>query len=223
MIVSQLQFAVSLMVAGRYDEATMTLDHLLVQLRKYFFAHETLAETKRPVATVEAFLGPRCSAHRSIVNTAQAMEYPIYERVMLIRGVDDHSAWANEMDVAVITSVVLFNKGLIFHIIGQRFGAGKNTELNMARAKVLYEKACHLIRTCSSSVDQNFWIKLVLVNNLGQICSSLCDRSGEQACLVYIDQLLTHRYKQEGCGYDEKELQLNVMLLLGAYRPSPAA
>ena len=234
MVVSELQFAVSLMEGGHYEEAITAMDQMLGQLRTYFFAQEKLTEAESKIsrqeawpatATVEAFLGPRCVpvAHRSTENKAHATEYPVYERAMILRVVNDDSAWTNEVNVAVITSVVLYNKGLIFHMLGQGHGAGHHVELYNTRAKALYEKALHLINTCSSAVEQNFWIKSVLLTNIGQICSYLCDRPGEQACLAHIDHLLAHRNIQANSGHDETEIYMNVVFLLGVHRPSPAA
>jgi hypothetical protein len=227
MIVSRLQEAVRFIVSGSYQEAFHVLDETLVNLNSYFQAQQDkLNETdlvgeSLPSPTVEAILGPYCIAQCGEV--FHQSEYPMYGRAMLIQGVDDASAWASEVNVAVLAAVVLYNKGLICHILGQGSTKISGAEHYNTRARVMYEKAFNLVNTCNPSIESNFWLKLVLLNNLGQLFSYICDRSSEQLCLSNLDMLLTHKQIQDARSCEEMELKLNVMLLLGVHRPAPAA
>ena len=203
------------------------LDHVIHDLKAYFHAQQVqLAESdpksKAQVAvpTVEVRLGPEIESKSS--SGLLASEFPIVRKALLIRG-GATSAWSTEMNIAKITSAILFNKGLIFHL---RSEGDKNTPYHAAhinKARIFYQKALELIYTCSPSEHDDFLLKSILLNNLGQICSSACDRCGEQVYLTELEKLLRHRHESDKMDGTESELILTLVLLLGVHRPAPAA
>ncbi|GKY96290.1 hypothetical protein MPSEU_000588700 [Mayamaea pseudoterrestris] len=230
MIIAHLERAVCLMASGSYIEAVSVLDQTLQELRTNFLAQEeelvdeadsASLDELMPSPTLNAILGPICAA--TACETLSTGEYPIYKRAMLVSGMVDESVLSNEVNVAVISAVVLFNKGLIFHILGQGNSKCLAIETYITRARTIYNKALCLITACSPSTCDNFWLKSILLNNLGQICFYKCDRTGEQLCLMEMEKLLIHRVEDNAIEGEETDLQLNVVLLFGVHRPSPAA
>jgi hypothetical protein len=227
MIVSRLHLAVSLMTKGFYEEAIAELDDTIKSLKTYFYTQQDELTQKDSVnescrsPTVEAVLGPSCVACSN--SRFRSSEYPIYDRAMLLHSVENQTDWTCEVNVAVVSAVALYNKGLVFHLMGQGNVETSRMEAYNARALSLYENALKLISTCSPSNEQSLCLKVALLHNSGQLYSYICDRASEQLCLAYIDKLLIHKEMRHGKIDDESELKLNVMLLLGSHRPSPAA
>ena len=231
MLVAQLEVAVDLMVTGRYHEAIPIFDQMLVDLRSYFLAQRVYIESIESDLTVcESSAAPQMEPFLSRIWVARsnecgrASEYPIFERAILVKGGADCDAnpWPGETNASIITASVLYNKGLIFHVLS-RFHEAKIGNFYIQKARSFYLDALKLVHTCSPCISDCFWLKSVLLTNLGQICSHVYDRSGEQMCLLEIAKLISCRLEDVVVEGGESDLNLNVVLLFGAHRPAPAA
>jgi tetratricopeptide (TPR) repeat protein len=232
-----LQQAAVSMASGSYDKAIIILDQAIRELKSFFQAQALSPGFNHDAVSshVQIVLGPSCcscDAPRTTGCTLTA--YSTLSTALLIQTTfDDDSDQHSHLDVAIITAVVLYNKGLVFQLLGQGSSQAVTKEKYTAKAKVMYEKALQLVQTCSSCADsQDFWIKSALLNNLGQISSEYCNRKEEQLYLLCLDQLLSDRRPDADYGQvfdrqnfvtEEVELSLNVILLRGFHRPSPAA
>jgi hypothetical protein len=224
-IVFRLGQAINLMETGAFHDAMLALDDALSNLKAYFqqTADDNLISSSNSEALepqVEAVLGPSSAMITSSLLRHDAS--PIFGRAMSIQGLNE-SFCCREEDVAIVAAVLLFNKGLIYHLLG----LPENIDAYLSRAKAMYEKSLALINACSMSPMDNFWLKSMLLHHLGELLFCLCDRSGELLCWINLEQLLSHRRLE--CGRHELtneiiELQLNVtMLLESVHRPAPAA
>jgi hypothetical protein len=236
MIVDTIQRCVLKMSKGCYGEAVALLDSALQDLKVYF-QDQASNMASHPVDTdlcisveteqrVRAVVGPICKT-APMESYGHLSDFSIFDRALLIQGANETDVWSSEVNVAVTTAVILYNKGLCFHILGQGDAKMLPVEKFIEKARFLYEKAFHLMVTCSPCVNDDFWIKSALLNNLGQITSYTCDRLGEQLFLINLETLLIARvdqgYDREATLNDEVNLSLNVILFCGFHRPAPAA
>jgi hypothetical protein len=235
------------MSTGAYGDAISVLDHTLRDLKTYFLAQAAKMATEEEeqllpndsdeddeddeTERVKVIMGPICMSDTYEYSTGeQQAEYSLCNRVLLVHGIDEETFWCSEVNVAIATAVVLYNKTLVYHILGKGDSKMLPIEKYLQRAKVLYEKALQLVKTCSVSATDDFLIKSALLNNLGQLCLHYCDRDGEQSYLAFLESMLAHHHLRAKTvpfrmtpPEVEIEFSLNVILLRGYHRPSPAA
>ena len=126
MIYPCIEQAVNYMATGSFSKAMNVLDHAIHGLRAYFHAqgvrmaveHDAYPtkNAEGAISGVEMILGPDLGAasNKSLTRS----EYPIFKRAVLIRGAETID-WSSEVNVAKITAAILFNKGLIFHLLSE--------------------------------------------------------------------------------------------------------
>lgn len=234
MIICHLERATHSMASGCFDDAISVLDHTLVGIKSYFLVQAAEAQSTVPVegavdappaSRVNTVLGPSCVNMNPVDDRLRPdSDFPMCPRIVLVKDAEE-LAWNYDVNLAVTTAAVLYNKGLIYHLRGQgETDRMPPSDAYLRRARVLYDAAWNLISTCTPDAGENVWLKAALLTNLGSIASYLCDRPTEQRLLVELEALLSHCvHETHEQINDEMDLKLNVLLLLGSQSPAPAA
>jgi len=197
--------AVELLISGQSSRASKTLQNALQLLAGDDGEHPNKNES------VDDFdIG--CS--RSIgVPDLQASAFFIYGHAIIIMEPAALQKITDEM-ICYYSSVVLFNWALTLHREGI---LGRKT--NLKKAASIYAR-CLLVLAAIKSEQTADILTLLVLNNLAQIHSELCDYSECSHCLARVSNLLVEARSMDGCILTSKDV--DAMVLNAMFSPTAA-